>query len=270
MRLRFKDGHPDIEIMKDEVNRLKREEAAEDKRTAQARTAADAAAAASRADAEKTTDAAAKRNEKPQPGEVITKELLQERERIATLRTQLANTMKEIEVQGAERERVLRLMSSYQSRVDRLPIVEQQMASLTRDYEMSKANYKSLLDKKLAAGMATDMERRQQAERFTIIDPARVPEKPTKPNRPLFAGIGVALSIALGLLLGIALEIRKSAVLGEWELPADMVVLARVPRIEMPGRGGNWNLSNPAWIASVVVLIGVAVLASAYYAWGRF
>ena len=80
--------------------------------------------------------------------------------------------------------------------MDKLPMREQQLASLTRDYEASKANYKSLLDKKMAAEMAANMERWQKAERFVMLDAARVPEKPTSPNRPVFMAGGVLLSLA--------------------------------------------------------------------------
>jgi hypothetical protein len=150
-----------------------------------------------------------------------------------------------------------------------LPLVEQQMASLTRDYENSKTNYKSLLDKKLAAGMATDMELRQQAERFTIIDPARVPEKPAKPNRLLLGGMGAALAIALGLLMGFVLEIRKNVILGEWELPADMVVLGRIPVIEMPAESAQWAKPRNAAAVTAAFLAVIAV-GTAIVAWGRF
>jgi polysaccharide biosynthesis transport protein len=120
-----------------------------------------------------------------------------------------------------------------QARVEQLPIVEQEMVGLTRDYETSKANYKSLLDKQIAAQMSTDMERRQKSERFEIIDPARVPEKPFKPDRPLFLALGLIVSLAMALLVGFGLELRNPVLLGEWELPEHVVVLGRVPIIDM-------------------------------------
>src|ERR1035438_9617515 len=135
-------------------------------------------------------------------------------------------------------------MSLAEGKLSRLPVREQEMAMVTRDYEISKANYKSLLDKKLSAEMSTDMERRQKSERFTVIDPARVPEKPFKPNRPLFWSFGVAAGLLIGIALGGALELRHNVFLGEWELPAGVVVLGRLPYIDMtapptpPGSGG--------------------------------
>jgi polysaccharide biosynthesis transport protein len=130
-------------------------------------------------------------------------------------------------------------MDQYQSHIERLPIREQEMAQLTRDYEMSKENYKSLLDKQIAASMALDMERRQQSERFTVLDRARVPEKPVKPKRPMLYAIGTAGSLALGLLIGFVLELRRNVFLGEWELPEGTTVLARLPYIQVPVRSSQ-------------------------------
>jgi len=85
----------------------------------------------------------------------------------------------------------------------------------------------------LAAGVATDMEHLQKSERFTIIDPARIPQKPVKPNRPVLGMVGSLVGLLIGLSLGFLLEYRKQTFLGEWELPAGIVVLGRVPLIQM-------------------------------------
>jgi succinoglycan biosynthesis transport protein ExoP len=159
-----------------------------------------------------------------------------EKERVDTLTAQLALTDREIEGLDKRRERVLRDVSAVEGRMDKLPMREQQLASLTRDYETSKANYKSLLDKKLAAEMAANMERWQKAERFVMLDVARIPEKPTSPNRQMFTAAGVMLSLVLAAGIAFLLETRRNVFLGEWELPAGTVVVGRVPKmlIESP------------------------------------
>jgi uncharacterized protein involved in exopolysaccharide biosynthesis len=80
-------------------------------------------------------------------------------------------------------------IARYEQKVQAVPVLETQLAELTRNYETSRQNYQSLLDKKLSAGMSEDLERRQQSERFTVLDPARTPEKPFQPRRlPWMAG----------------------------------------------------------------------------------
>jgi uncharacterized protein involved in exopolysaccharide biosynthesis len=159
-------------------------------------------------------------------------EVMHARQRVETIRSQIALAERELATRENDRQQLRSQMSMYQGRIEKLPLREQEMAGVTRDYEISKANYKSLLDKKLSAGMASDMERRQQGERFTLLDPARVPEKPVRPNRPVFSAIGCALALFLALGIGVGREMGKNQLLGEWEIAADMPVLGRVPFID--------------------------------------
>jgi polysaccharide chain length determinant protein (PEP-CTERM system associated) len=158
-----------------------------------------------------------------------------QRERVSSTRTQLQVVEQEIAARNLERGQIRQAIVDYQNRVEKLPIREQQMAALTRDYETEKANYNSLLEKKNSADMASEMEHSQQSERFTIADPARVPTAPIKPRRPLLFGMGSIFGLALGLVLGLAMELKKDVFLGEWEIPRDLAVLGRVSLSE---RGG--------------------------------
>src|SRR5260370_12731711 len=82
--------------------------------------------------------------------------------------------------------------------------------------------------------MALEMERRQKSERLTVLDRARVPDKPIKPKRSLLYPVGTLFSLALALIVGFSVEVNQNVFLGEWELPAETPVLARVPQIEVP------------------------------------
>jgi succinoglycan biosynthesis transport protein ExoP len=218
---RYSDQHPDIVALRKKIEALKQLE----KRQAAKKTE-DAAKAANAAQAGASTPAAV-----PEPVDFA-----RMRQQIAQLKAQIKASDKELEDRKAEQQRILHAIDAYQRRVESLPVREQEMAQLTRDYEISKENYKSLLDKKMAASMALDMERRQQSERFIVLDRAQVPEKPIKPNRPLLYGAGAAAGLALALLLAFAAELRKNVLLGEWELPEGTPVLARLPRIAVPAR----------------------------------
>lgn len=160
-------------------------------------------------------------------------------ERISNTKAQLALADKDLEFRKSEQARIIRDMNSYEARLSRLPIREQEMAGVTRDYEMSKANYKSLLDKKFAAEMATDMEHRQKSERFTLLDAATAPGKPQKPNRPVLNAIGSLLGLSLGLFIGFGLEMRRDVLLGEWELPSNVSVIGRLPLIVISPKGSS-------------------------------
>ena len=143
-----------------------------------------------------------------------------------------------------EQQRILRDLGLYQRR-ERLPVREQEMAQVTRDYEMSKENYKSLLDKKMAAEMSLNMERRQQSERFVVLDRAQLPEKPIRPKRPaLYAG-----GTAAALLLALFVPEKDDVLLGEWELPPGTPVLARLPYIEVAIDPGPTKTKSRGWLS---------------------
>jgi polysaccharide chain length determinant protein (PEP-CTERM system associated) len=176
-----------------------------------------------------------------------------QRERVSSTKTQLQVVDQEIKARNLEREQIRQAIVDYQNRVEKLPIREQQLAALTRDYETEKVNYNSLLEKKHSAEMASEMEHSQQSERFTIAEPARVPVAPIKPKRPLLFGMGSIAGLALGLVLALAIELKKDVFLGEWEVPKELAVLGRVSLSERPA--SRWaaiglltfTLANHIW-----------------------
>jgi capsular polysaccharide biosynthesis protein len=102
--------------------------------------------------------------------------------------------------------------------------------------------------------MAAEMELNQKSESFRVLDSARIPEKPIKPDRLLLsvAGWGVGLALATGI--GLAIELNKNVLLGEWELPADTPILGRVPKIvaRQPGVGTTPEYNDRAGLRTLV------------------
>jgi polysaccharide biosynthesis transport protein len=203
--------------------------------------------------------------------------LLRNREQVENIKAQQAAAAKEIESLDAERKSIVQRIDAIQKAIGKLPIREQELSSIVRDYDTSKANYQSLLDKKLAAEMSTDMERRQKAERFIVIDQARTPEKPVKPNRPLLAAVSALSGLLLGLVFALGKEMRTNAILGEWELPRGVPVLGRIPRISPAADAAPSDAPKRRTVrirfaligSSVVLLLAVAAAAAGFYL-GKF
>jgi hypothetical protein len=179
------------------------------------------------------------------------------------MNAQLASLNTELKTRQTDQQQLLRRIDSLQTRIQRLPLREQEMTAVTRDYEVSKLNYKSLQDKIFAANMATDMERRQKSERFTILDPARTPEKAISPNRPQLAAAGSGLALFLSAGFWLLLEMRKNKFLGEWELPEGIVVLGRVQNILALENGGGFSRRKAA-VVSLLVAFAIAGTLAAY------
>ena len=165
-----------------------------------------------------------------------------------------------------EQKRITEQMASYRAKVDAVPVREQQMAELNRNYSVSKDHYQSLLDKTFSAGMAADLEKKQQAEHFTILDLAQVPEKPFKPKRGLMflAAFVGALAMSLGLaylkdMMNDTLKIEREL---KAMLPASVPLLAAVPQLQ--AAADRRRSVRFAVIAVVISLIGCALEAGLY------
>jgi polysaccharide chain length determinant protein (PEP-CTERM system associated) len=115
----------------------------------------------------------------------------------------------------------------YQKRVEDTPRREQELVLLTRDYDLLKTNYQSLLDKKIQAQMAENLERKQQGEQFKILDPARLPEKPFKPDRNKILLIGAVM----GLMAGLGLTWFRESLDRSFHSVSDVEVYLAIPVI---------------------------------------
>jgi len=86
-----------------------------------------------------------------------------------------------------------------QKRVVAGPRVEEYYRVLLTERNNTQAKYDDLMRKAMEAKMAHGMEKGQMGERFTLIDAARLPERPVKPNIPAVLLIGLILGIGGGV-----------------------------------------------------------------------
>jgi hypothetical protein len=63
----------------------------------------------------------------------------------------------------------------------------------------TQAKYDDLMKKFMEARVAQGLEKGNIGERFTLIDPARLPEKPVRPNQPVILLIGLILGLGAGV-----------------------------------------------------------------------
>jgi polysaccharide chain length determinant protein (PEP-CTERM system associated) len=137
---------------------------------------------------------------------------------IAQLKSQLEANRIEIQNDTAEEKQIESRIAEYQRRLNVTPVREQQLADLLRGYDLSKQHYDDLLNKKTQSELATSLEKRQQGQRFRIIDPPSLPAKPTSPNRVKISLGGLGAGIALGLALAFLVENRDHSLRDEQDL----------------------------------------------------
>jgi len=174
---------------------------------------------------------------KPEPGEKINS---REPPELQQLGLQIRRYDDAIAHATRDQEQVQKEIRLSQSRLSLTPVVEEQYKILTRDYETGQKRYGDLLAKRNESKMQGDLERGQQGEQMTLLNPASLPDKPDSPNRLLFAGGGLGAGLGLGLGLALLLELKDKSIHTEDDVAAivDLPILVSLPWV---GTGDQKN-----------------------------
>ncbi|MDD5763427.1 MAG: GNVR domain-containing protein, partial [bacterium] len=158
---------------------------------------------------------------------------VRERDEILRLRAQIKAIDSEIASLRKDRQGIERAIGGLEARVEKSPRREQEMISLTRDYENLKNQYDDLLKKKLDADVSQNLEKRQKGEQFQILDPANLPQEPFTPNRPRIFGIALMAAFLVGIGGAIGLEVINPTLRGtnDFKHFFNLHVLGSIPAI---------------------------------------
>ena len=160
--------------------------------------------------------------------------------RVARLPPELSQALAETDLEivrlKVQKQNLEKSADVYQARIEAAFSREQQLLVLMRDYDVTRKQYQTLLDKKLEAQLSQSLERRQKGERFRVLDPPSLPQRPTRPNRGalLLAGLAASLGLALGLpvlLWQLDTSLREP---DEVAVALALPVLAVIPQVETP------------------------------------
>jgi polysaccharide chain length determinant protein (PEP-CTERM system associated) len=165
---------------------------------------------------------------------------------------QLRVVQQSIATAKEEQDRIKKQIGVYEGRIDSTPVVEEEYKQVTRDHDVASDFYNSLLKKMDESSMATALEHRQEGEQFRVMDPPNLPDAPAYPDRKKFAGVGLAIGLALGFLLAALLEYRDATLRTEldvWaftKLPTLAIVshIEGLPRQDKDQDGGGKSFSR--------------------------
>jgi len=109
------------------------------------------------------------------------------RRRIQSLKEQRVQQIKNAaEDAGVEAQRYIKIAES-------APKQEQELARLTRDTRVNEEIYATLLKKLETARISQQLESSENKTKFRIVEPARLPLRPVKPNKVKFCLMGLML-----------------------------------------------------------------------------
>jgi uncharacterized protein involved in exopolysaccharide biosynthesis len=90
-------------------------------------------------------------------------------------------------------------LKEHAKKIKLIPEKEAELARLQRDYSVNAKIYTDLTERLETAYLTQRLEIQEKGTKFKVVDPARVPLKPFKPNRKFMAIAGIALGIAVGV-----------------------------------------------------------------------
>jgi polysaccharide chain length determinant protein (PEP-CTERM system associated) len=149
--------------------------------------------------------------------------------------TQAVATVASMHARVEEYERRVVLL---QGTVDKVPKIEAELKQLDRDYNIHKQNYQQLLARRESANIAEQAEISGDQLKFRVVDPPRVPLKPSYPDRPLLMTMVLVGSMITGAMLALLLFLLRPT----FDTPRKvMEVLGR------PVLGGVSMIYNQEW-----------------------
>jgi len=147
------------------------------------------------------------------------------------LQTQLEAAGGELRSLHILRDELKVKLDDFESRLMKSPQVEREYRDLSRDYDNAMGKYKEVKAKQLEAELAEALERENKGERFSLIEPPLLPEKPSKPNRLAILFLGFIFSLAGGVGTVAVAEAMSDAIKDTQGL---MMVTGEPPLITIP------------------------------------
>jgi polysaccharide chain length determinant protein (PEP-CTERM system associated) len=241
LKLRYSDKHPDVISLAGRVAKLEKEQEATGPDT----------------DTQKTSI--------QPPASEAQRIMLVQREDFLS---QLKLIDKELVTLAKEKKKIGRQIARYQQRIENGPKIEQMFVDLGRGYREASGSYQSLLEKKMQAELAENMERTQQAEQLRILDYARLPEKPIKPDVRKILALGFMMALACGLGLAYVREYLDPTFWRSKDLESvvQLPVLVSVPVVNTKPEG-HWNLLKKAAAAGALVSMASVLIYTLFHLW---
>jgi len=187
---------------------------------------------------------------------------------VAKVRTRMAAAQERIASLAQQKRDMSQKINAYEAEILEAPQVERGLVNLMRDHDNARKKYEEIRAKQMAAKISESLEQENKAERFVLLEPPMMPEKPVKPNRKKIVALGFVLAPAGGGALVMLLEMLNQRVrgVGALESIVGKRVLVSIPHIPTQAelaRRRKWRVMLV--VASLVLALLGAVLLHFFY-----
>jgi len=179
-----------------------------------------------------------------------------------TLSSQLAGTRSEIASVRRQIKDLQAKRNSFRARIEAAPRVEEGYRALVVERNNLQVKYEELSRKSMDAKVAHGLEKEQLGERFSIVEAARLPEKPASPNIPAILLIGLVLGLGSGVGFAAMKESSDTSVHSLEQLTSALPfpALVAIPEIVTPEDIRKRNMRNGFLLGSFIAAIGIAIV----------
>lgn len=179
-----------------------------------------------------------------------------------TLNSQLVSTRVEIKSVTTEIAALEDRAQMYRQRLEGTPKVEENYTMLVNQRNSLQAKYNDLNSKHQEARVAQELEKGQKGERFTVLEPARLPDSAAKPNRRAIMLMGAILALGAGIGTAVIQELTDQSIRSVQRL-AQMTgapVLASVPLMVTTKELQRAQRQKKIWFGVFVLALCLAVV----------
>jgi polysaccharide chain length determinant protein (PEP-CTERM system associated) len=182
-----------------------------------------------------------------------------EMEEARLLKSQISSIEADIKAMEREKESIHKNIFAIQAKVELAPRREQELVTLTRDYDNLKSEYNDLQKRKTEADISQDLEMRMKGDQFQILDPANLPKKPFKPNIGKILGIACLMAGFFGFGGAIGLEKTDLSLRGVTDFKHffDLPILASIPILEIAEFNHRQKIRKKAIIGGILSFVFV-------------
>lgn len=122
------------------------------------------------------------------------------------IQSQLASTKAMLDSLESARADLKRRMAQHAKRLEATPTMEPEYLDLIRDRENSVRKHQEITSRLMEAQVSAELEVQRKGERFSLINPPELPEKPDRPNRLAILLLGAFLAVGGGIGAGVAVD----------------------------------------------------------------
>jgi succinoglycan biosynthesis transport protein ExoP len=123
-----------------------------------------------------------------------------------TLQAQLEGVRGDLRAMNRRREELKEKLADYEQRIAQTPRVEREYLELKRDYDNAQLKYKEIRGRQMDAQVGQELEKERKGERFSLLEPPQLPERPYKPNRTAILAFGFVLALGGGIGFALTAE----------------------------------------------------------------